>query len=639
MAEANINVNQSVELTKERDRIFQVVSDDKQRRDQDNRFFRGGNLSTYTEAGIGQFIGHREKPEWKKDYQYNVFDPITRDKVYAIISKSAGLFEAEFFNTNKRLAKHSETISTILGAFYKDSTRQLDEKTKNRLSMLAALITPKTIWYEGWKYQKRTIREIEERDEFGEIKKTKEKKIVHYNGPWGELIPVQDFIPGSLKIRDLQEQPRNTWITKVQFEAFQRMFPVARFPEAKKVVPYRTLFDNDLTEYVLSSDMKENEVEIIRFFEKWDDRMSVMANGILITPINNPMPFAHKDYPFVWGGFEELSPWYVYDMPLTIKIMDMQDAGNETINLMLDMVWRALNEVVLVKDGDGINDDVLYGGGMVPVDDPTNFQKLEFGSNNGFNMANSIQDRVRRSIESSSLDAPQSGQAGARQATAREVLVAREAAMEITTLFLTSQENMERDKARLRVQNQLDRYHRPIDWQKRIGEDLTEEAQAMFREISVRGAKLDGGKRGTVNVRITKEPRPSEQLDEVNIENDKEMTQTIDVTPEFIRDIQFDVEIVPNSSIKKSKANEVAEARAFLNDAVALPQILNPRYAAEQYVEKLGKKKSEALVQEPEQGKPGMGADPMGTGAGRDVPKMTPSDDGDSIENILNQMM
>lgn len=594
------SLRQSAEVETEKERVIRTILEDKQRRDQEFKFFRNSNLIQYTEAGIAQFIGHREKPEWKKDYQYNVFDHITRDKVYAILSKTAGMFEAEFFNTNKRLARISETISTVLGAFYKDSTKQLKEIEKNKLTMLAALISPKAIWYEGWRYQKRTIRDIVERDEnTGEPTKYAEKQIVHYNGPWGELVQVDDFIPGSLRIRDIQEQPRLTWIPKMSIEEFKRKFPTSKYPEAAKVQTYGALLNNDATEYSLRQDLKENEVEVPMFFEKWDDKLTILANGIMLTKPNSPMPFAHKDYPFVWGGFEELSPFFVYDMPLTIKLLDMQDVSNEVLNLTLDMVWRALHEVILVSKGDDINDDAINAGGIVDVKDAKNFNKLEFGSSFGFQAASSVMDRVRSSIESASVDGPSSGQSGGKPVTAREVLVAREAALEIASLFLQNMENMERDKARLRVKNQLDRYKRPVEWQQRVGEELTEEAIPVFREISVRDAKLDGGKRGTVNILITEEPRDGETLNDVNVENSKEMSQTIDISPELIRQIEFDVEIVANSSVKKSKALEVGEARAFLADAVAMPDVLDVKNAAEDYVKKLGKKKSEALASAP----------------------------------------
>lgn len=637
------SLRQSKEIEKEKERIIRIVQEDLQRRDQEIVFFRNQNLKTYTEASKAQFLGHRAKPEWKKDYQYNVFDPITRDKVMAIISKAAGLYEAQFFNTNKRLAKISDTIATVLGAFYKDSTRLLKEKEQNKLLMLSALITPKTIWYEGWRHQKRTIREIVERDEqTGEVTKTEEKKIVHYNGPWGQRVPVQDFVPGSLKIRDLQEQPQVTWLPKMQLSQFKRLYPESKYPEAKKVLPYGMIFDADLTEYIVRNDLKENEVEVGMLFEKWDDRASIFANGVLISKLNSPMPFAHKDYPFVWAGFEELDPDFIYDMPLPIKLMDMQDANNEVINLTLDMVWRALNEVVLVQGGDEINDDVLYGGGMIPVDNPTNFQKLEFGSSFAFNASTSIRDQIRRSIESASVDAAQSGQSGAKSGvTAREILIAREAALEIASLFLTNMENLERDKAFLRVKNQLDRYKRPVEWEKRIGEDLTEEAIAVFREISVRDARLDDGRRGTVNVNITETPRPQEVLNQANIENDKELSQTIDISPELIREIDFDVEIVANSSVKKSKAVEAAEARADLTDAAQLPQVLSVPYFAKEYVKARGKNPDEALVKTPTDPMAAMMAR-VGQGAGGEAPKPpTPPETvpTNSVESILNMQL
>jgi hypothetical protein len=431
---------------------------------------------------------------------------------------------------------------------------------------------------------------------------------VHYSGPWGELVPVTDFVPGSLKERRMQEQPRVHWIPKMQIEDFRRRFPVSRYPRAVDVQPGRTLMDNGLSEYLCRDDLKDNEVEALHIVEKWDDRLSIVANGILLTEIDSPMPYAHKDYAFVWGGFEPLSPWFCYDMPLTIKLLDMQDVNNEILNLTLDMVWRALNEVILVSGSDSINEDVMYGGGMVDVDNPNNFNKLDFGSSFGFQSASAVMERVKRSIDGSSVDAVQQGQAGGRPATAREVLVAREAALEIASLFLSNMESMERDKARLRVKNQLDRYKNPIDWKQQIGEGLTDEAMPVFRELTARDSKLDGGKRGTVNIFITDTPRPKSELDEINNENDKEMSQTIDISPEVIRNIDFDVEIVGNSSVKRSRAADIAESRAFYGDALQAPDVFNVQYAAGEYVKALGKKTDEALApkKEPQPGMEGM---------------------------------
>jgi len=587
---------QNLEDTKETERITSIVQEDLQRRNASTSFFRNSDLLTYAQTGRAQFIGHRAKPEWKKDYQYNVFDPITRDQVMAIISKSAGLYEAQFFNTNKRLARVSEIISVVLGAFYRDSTRQMNETEKNRQIMLSALITPKAIWYEGWKHQKRKIQDIQERDEFGKITKTEPREVVYFSGPWGEVVPVEDFIPGSLRIRDMQEQPRVSWIPKMQMEEFKRRFPEKMYPAAKFVEPYGRLFEDGLSELTIRNDLKESEVEVLMFFEKWEDRLSIIANGIILTKKNNPMPYAHKDFPFVWGGFEELDPHFVYDMPLTMKLLDMQDVDNEVLNLTLDMIWRALNEIVLVGQGDEINDDTLYGGGMVAVNDAKNFQKLEFGSSFAFNAASGMMGRVRQSIESSSLDAPLRGQSGSRQITAREALIAKEAALEITSLFLQNMEAMERGKAILRVKNQLDRYRLPIDWEKRIGGQLAEEGAAVFREISARDVALARGRRGTANVVITEKPLPKEKLDMANLENDKELTQTIHISPELIREIEFDVEIIANSSVKKSKELEEEKSRADLGDAIKIPNVLNVPYFAREFVKTRGKNPDEALV-------------------------------------------
>jgi hypothetical protein len=590
-------MRQSPEIEREKRRVIDFVTEDKQNRDQVSDLFRGVNLEEYTRASLMQFVGHRAKPSWKRDYQYNIFEPITRDKVIAISSKAGALFEAQFLNTNKMLGGKSKILSTVLGAFYEDSRYNLNDVERSREIRLDALIAPKAIWYEGWRHQMRTIRDIEDRDPNGQPVVGKAKRIVHYNGPWGQGVPVEEIIPGSLKIRDLQEQPRFTWRTKMNIGEFRRKFSIRRFPAAAMVRTHEQLIEDGLTEMlVCPTDLAMNEVEVIYAFEKWDDRLSTIASGVQLTPINSPMPFAHKDYPFAWAGFEMLKSNFIYDMPLPIKILDMQDMNNEIFNLTLDLVWRALNEVILVKDGDGINDDVIYGGGMIPVDDPKNFQKLEFGSSFGFQAAGNMMDRMRRSIESSSLDAPASGQTGTRQITAREAVIAREAALEISSLFVQNLESMEQQKALLRVQNQLDRYSRPVEWTAAIGEDLTGKAIPVFREITADDTRLENGKRGRVTVAIRETPRTEKELNAANDEDTSVMSQTIDIAPAVIRAIKPKVRIVANSSVKKSKALETAEARAFFIDAMGAPQVFNVEEAAKDYVEKLGKDPDQALA-------------------------------------------
>jgi hypothetical protein len=603
------SIKQSPEIERNKNELIRQIQEDKEKRDQTSVLFRGENLITYTDVAQAQFVGHRAKPSWKKDYQYNVFDPITRDKVMAIISKSGGMYEAQFYNTNKKLAGFSDTIATVLGAFYEDSRYNLQEVERNKELMLDALTTPKAIWFEGWRYQTRTVRDILERDpESGRVTKLSAKKKVHYNGPWGCTVPVKEIIPGSMKTRVLQDQPRFHWVRKMQLSDFQREFK--GYPMAQYVQPYQYVFDDGLSDILVSTDMRDNEVEVIYSFNKWDDKLTMIASGIqLTTNIDNPMPFAHKDYPFAWAGFEPLSNQFVYDMPLTIKILDMQDVNNEVLNLSLDMVHRALNEVILSTEGDAINDDELYGGSIIQVDNVKNFQKFEFGSPSGYNMANSVSDRVRKSIEGSSLDAPSSGQTASRPITAREAVIAREAAVEIASYYLGNMEALEEQKALLRTQNQLDRYKLPTEWQEYVGEDNLKKFQAVYREFSVRDTRLDGGKRGTAHITITETPRDNEDVNKANNEDDKELSQTIDISPEFIRHIKPTVRIIANSSMKKSKAIEAAEARAWFQDAMAVPDVLDVRYAAERYAKVTGQNPDEALVQndQPTPGMPGMG--------------------------------
>ena len=65
----------------------------REEKEQNVRFFNKGglgrNIYDYVKDSVDRMNEYKLKPDWKEDWQNNVFDPITRDKLIAILSKLA----------------------------------------------------------------------------------------------------------------------------------------------------------------------------------------------------------------------------------------------------------------------------------------------------------------------------------------------------------------------------------------------------------------------------------------------------------------------------------------------------------------------------------------------------------------------
>ena len=119
------------------------------------------NIYDYIKDSVDRMNEYRLRPEWKEDWQSNVFDPITRDKLIAILSMLASSrMKPEV--TVKDLSIFTTSNTKQRASVYRDllenSNRHNNDDDQLIWEMFTAMSEGTVFGYEGWA---RDTKEIE----------------------------------------------------------------------------------------------------------------------------------------------------------------------------------------------------------------------------------------------------------------------------------------------------------------------------------------------------------------------------------------------------------------------------------------------------------------------------------------------
>ena len=534
-----------------------------------------------------------------EDWQASVFKPETRNKAIAILSAVAQQRPGVKFKGRDKSDYFKELV---IGDLYAWSEDQDNGDEMALYTMLDAIIHGTAIRYEGYEDCKKVIKELEPGEDSYDIK-FKEKTIIEKKLGAKE-VRLQDFYFGSMMTRRMDEQPDCVWRKVMRLNDFKKEF--GGWDNAKYVLPGGDLTDETFFSSFVSEEIKElasQLVEVIRYYNKEADEFVVLANGVWVNPIGKkvcPLPFSHKELPFYSVVFEPFASDFPYGKALPDKMLGEQDAINALYNMMLDQAFVSIHPLLVTGDEDVLDDVDLTPNNVNYVGaDVQNIMEIKRSppQQAHFNMIQMLQS----SVEQSSVDSVQQGQSGDAK-TATAVRTAAAAASRTFLLFLSFVFHGYKRKAKLRVANILQFMTSPAILEKVMGEDGEERFNEAFQSFKVQNATLMSGKSGT---RITElvdtetlqkkyESREQErkELEPQNIEKNY-------ITPEYIRDFDFDAEIIQGSTINEQEEVQQALEMEFQNAVLMMyPDMVNREALFDDLLKKF--KKDPRLIKMPQ---------------------------------------
>ncbi|NQU99441.1 MAG: hypothetical protein HQ538_01775 [Parcubacteria group bacterium] len=356
------------------------------------------------------------KPEWKDDWQENIFNGITNAKIWIYIAQYINQEDKIAFEPAVGVNKLIRWLAKFVGEIYNYVFGTLINEKLEKLKRALYCMTFGTVIV-GVEYNKK-------KDKFT-------RKIKSIN----------NIYPDNIFEFEMQEQSGVSEELDLTWPEFVKRFQ-SGFWEDLDLVPKNGFWYGDETEMQFKpfAAMEGDKVKVLIDYDRHNKLIHANANGILISKKHSPFPdeWIEDDegvIPMAKTVFEMFSPFFFYGRSLPDKLQNMQDVDNKLWNMMLDQMKLSINSPLLVGMGD---DDVVAGGWHYPgsvwqLSQPEKAQWLK-GGEPGNAIFKAIQDIEGSMDRMSNIDPSQQAVAGGSK-TAREVTIAKQSGDVIANLF------------------------------------------------------------------------------------------------------------------------------------------------------------------------------------------------------------
>lgn len=532
----------------------------------------GANLIEYIEDSVRNFTTNVDAREDIEDWQSRIHDPFTRNKVLAILGKVVqALPIAEFHGRGDEDVRRGKILTDLY-----QYTEELDDYEELMIRVILECIVKGTaVAYEGHERKSTAIRDIVRGDGDNlSIKKTLKKT----NRLYGQVVRLEDFYPSSVGVARIKDMPYCFWREILPYQQFLQDY--AMFGRSKLVQPHSTLTGEDDRPWHLdyiSDDVGEGNVEILKYYNKDTDEYIITANAVWLNPLMmgeemevSPLPFKHKELPF-WEIKNELfDSTFFYGKSTPDKLKSLQVTLNVLTNMLMDQSFLTVFKPILTNGYDSIEDDYLRPGRRTPIDTQGLSIKdavveLEMSTPTGWHQY--ILEYTRKVMEEASLDKVSSGTAGAGdRTTAQEVRMAAEGVGAILGVLGRFVKYGIKRKAMLRGKNILqfatDSSNPLVSGV--LGEGGVNKFNKAFNTFKINNAILSNGKRGTKIIEMFEQRQDMPTKSQLKARSDifkletKKNLEVIAIPSDYLRGLEFDIELVANRKSDVTKEHEKA---------------------------------------------------------------------------------
>lgn len=483
-------------------------------------------------------------PQAANDWRVAVNMPETEDKLQAIlgfITANRPRVEISARTDQKLIDKR---IGKALDVITDASLDAEDGDAKMTSGSQEVLTKGTVVMYEGYEKVYRTIKDEKKVDKKTNKVTYTEKKICDSKKPIQRLVPIENFyIPNFYEV-DLQKQGYVIEREEMNYHVAQQVY--GNYPNWKHVQTSQQIKITKEGNYFFYENwgerVYEETVEILHWYHRTKDLYIIVINGVLMTEIDNPIPFKHKNYPFSYAVCQRYAPDFFWGKPLPMRLLSRQDFLNTLIRLAADRGVMSLLPWFVTSEESNIMPSDIGPMEVITVSDVTQFReaKIDPMQQGDVQLINMFQDSMSRSA----VDPSQQGQV--TSATATAVQNARESAINSLGLIIRFLSWMTHNQTRQRISNIL-QYHV-------IGDVYDKDMKNP--EFRVSGKKLSDGTTGDIIVRIVADekdiPSPEKQAEELAKSDGN--VEVIYVTIEELHNIDFYIKIIPTSRVAESRA-------------------------------------------------------------------------------------
>lgn len=340
----------------------------------------------------GEPLEGDETESWKS----NALRPIVRNKAISIAAHAtANLIFPRIFAYNKESNTEESKAAQVMSDLMEWAGEQSDYAKNNLYAVIASLINPASIIF------------TEYAKVYKKVKKEKKKgkwtfdmiEDEDISGFQDVTVPCDELFISNFYEHNIQKQDFLIWRKVISYDqAVNKYFSRDNFKYVKPGV--QVIYnDSNATFYeTYDSNMRQDRVEEIIYWNKGLDVKLEMVNGVFMTEHDGPNPREDKQYPFVKFGYELIDEGKCfYYKSLVFKMQQDANIINDLYRMIIDGTYLNIMPPMIARGAETISSDVMIPGAVSTLSSPdANLEALKMNTNlgAGFNAMLKLQESI-----------------------------------------------------------------------------------------------------------------------------------------------------------------------------------------------------------------------------------------------------
>lgn len=510
-----------------------------------------------------------------------------RQKLFALLAHIANLdlsCDISAYDENEMpVVRLGNAIENII-----EKTNELDEDKEKKLLRQYELLKHghvflEEIWEERWGWVSKMLKKFD-----GTIKGSKWEKTwkkIHSKCVRNILSGLNVYL-GDINQYFISKQPYIFTTQYISYAEAEGLY--GKWERWKYVTKYQKQFSPSSDSGILFNNwalnnVDKDQVEVVKYQDKWNNEYAVILNGVLMTPIGLPLPQGYQDYNIIQQNLEPINTFFAYGGSMIARIKTKVGLLDEMLKLAILKTQKSFMPPYLNMSGKVISRRVLMPGKItsgLSIGDlsPIDANQTQGVSASEWNMISELKSEVDRDSTSPQF----SGQQGEGQTTATEVVELQRQAKLALGLTILACSLLEEKLGWLRLYNILENWFEPQN-------EVVDEAKGMIvnkYRVTNRQIPIEGEGLGREIVLPTDQEVTPQQVyneEESLKEQLGEPVKIIVLNPQEIKRAKYiwQISVTP----KEGKSNEVSKLmfRAMMADIGVFGQDVNMSYLEDQF--------------------------------------------------------
>lgn len=385
-------------------------------------------------------------------WRSNAISPVVRNKIVSIAAHATAqdLFPIIFAYDKDANSQHE--AAQVMRDLMEWSCDQSNYSQATLYAVIGALFSPCSYVFSEYSEVYRNYKSTD-KDESGKWK-VENRLDENFSGFKDTVVPCTEVFIENIYEHDVQKQAWLIWRRVISYDTAKTKH--SHYSNWQYVKPGVQVIFNDANQFfyeVYDSNMRQDMVEEVIYWNKGLDVKLCIVNGVLLSEYDAPNPRQDKQYPFVKFGYQLIDQGrFYYYKSMAFALQPQANTMNELLPMIVDGAYLSIMPPVAVSGGEKVGWDVIVPGLTTNFADPNTKVTPILGNAQAFNVGLETLNKIEAGLSETSQDLISLMPAmGSKNPTDQQTQQAQQAVQILLGLFVKMILQYVKDYGNLRV--------------------------------------------------------------------------------------------------------------------------------------------------------------------------------------------